>query len=241
VDRGYTVEVLEKEGCIGGQIQSASRPPHKKGFMDWVDWAVRELGKKDVAVRCNTQATKASLKEHKPDAVILASGAYPVAAPIPGIDGSNVFDARDVLVGKITPKGTAVILGAGYVGMETADYLAERGIDAVILEMQPIPPVGKHTAHGYWLHKRLRQAGARLYFGAKVLGIKDGSVLYAQGDEEKIQEAAMVITAMGAKPENALEPVLKDLGIPYRAVGDAISPRRLLEAIHEGHRAGYEI
>jgi hypothetical protein len=46
---------------------------------------------------------------------------------------------------------------------------------------------------------------------------------------------------MGAKSDNSLEDVLKDLAIPYRIVGDAKSPRRILEAIHEGHRAGEEL
>jgi 2,4-dienoyl-CoA reductase-like NADH-dependent reductase (Old Yellow Enzyme family) len=240
-ERGYAVEVLEKEDCIGGQIRSASRPPHKKGFLDWAEWAVRELGKKGVNVNCNSRVTEEFLRQDRPDAVILASGAFPVTAPIPGIDGPNVFDARDVLVGKVRPVSPTVILGAGYVGMETADFLVARGVDAVILEMQPFPPVGKHTAHGYWLHKRLRQAGARLFFGAEVSAIRGGKVTYVQGEEEKTVDAGMVITAMGAKADDTLGPVLDRLGIPFRTVGDAISPRRLLEAIHEGYKAGNEL
>ena len=51
----------------------------------------------------------------------------------------------------------------------------------------------------------------------------------------------LIVTAMGAKSENALEDVLKDLAIPFRTVGDAKTPRRILEAIHEGYRAGEEI
>ena len=51
----------------------------------------------------------------------------------------------------------------------------------------------------------------------------------------------LIVTAMGAKSENALEAVLKDLAIPFRTVGDAKTPRRILEAIHEGYRAGEEI
>jgi 2,4-dienoyl-CoA reductase-like NADH-dependent reductase (Old Yellow Enzyme family) len=239
--RGYAVEVLERDARVGGQIQSASRPPHKQGFMDWVEWAVRELMKQGVNIRCSHEVTAESLKNGRPDAVILASGAYPVAAPVPGIRSDNVHDARDVLTGKVELAGTAVVLGAGYVGMETADYLVERGIDVVILEMQPFPPVGKHTAHGYWLHKRLKQAGARLMFGAKVLSIQGNVVHYLQGDEQKIQQAAMVITAMGARSDDVLADALKDLGIACRVVGDAKSPRRLLEAIHEGHQAGSEI
>ncbi len=64
---------------------------------------------------------------------------------------------------------------------------------------------------------------------------------YRQGDTERMENAAMIVTAMGAKSDNSLEDVLKELIIPYIIVGDAKSPRRVLEAIHEGHRAGGEI
>ena len=53
--------------------------------------------------------------------------------------------------------------------------------------------------------------------------------------------AALVVTTMGAKPNNALEGALKELGILYRIAGDAKGPRRFLEAIHEGDHAGREI
>jgi hypothetical protein len=66
-------------------------------------------------------------------------------------------------------------------------------------------------------------------------------VRYRQTDTERVESAALIVTAMGAKSENALEDVLKDLAIPFRTVGDAKTPRRILEAIHEGYRAGEEI
>jgi len=239
--RGHEVEVYEKEAAAGGQIQSASKPPHKKTFMDWVDWSLRQLKRHDVKVNLNQEVTAERVSSGRPDAVILASGAYPVAASIPGIDGENVFDARDVLEGKVKLASPAVILGAGYVGMETADFLVSRGIDVAIIEMLAYPPVTKLTAHGYWLHKRIRNAGGRLMFGAEVRGIENTTVRYTQKDEERTEPAAMVITAMGAKSDNALEGVLSELGIEYRMIGDAVSPRRLLEAIHEGYKAACEI
>jgi pyruvate/2-oxoglutarate dehydrogenase complex dihydrolipoamide dehydrogenase (E3) component len=173
--------------------------------------------------------------------VILACGAYPVTAPIPGLESKIVIDAREVLTGKVDLKGPAVILGAGYVGMETADYLLAKGIAVAVLEMLAYPPVNKLSAHGYWLHKRIKDGGGRLIFGAKVLAIEDATVRYQHMDTEKVETAAMIVTAMGARAENALEGVLKDLSIPYRIVGDAKSPRRIIEAIHEGYKAGEEI
>ncbi|MFZ3104813.1 MAG: FAD-dependent oxidoreductase [Smithella sp.] len=239
--RGHKVEVFEKEEKPGGQLLSASQPPHKSAFKDWVIWSLRQLKKSSTPVHCQNLISKEKIKQHMPEAVILACGAYPVTLPIPGLDSGKVVDARDVLTGKVELKSPAVVLGAGYVGMETADYLLSKGIPVTVLEMQAFPPVGKLTAHGYWLHKRIKSAGGRLIFGAQVTGIEAGDVRYRQGDTERMENAAMIVTAMGAKPDNSLEDVLKELIIPYIIVGDAKSPRRVLEAIHEGHRAGGEI
>jgi len=186
VARGQKVEIFEKEENPGGQLLSASRPPHKAVFMDWVTWALRQLKKSFTPVHCQHLVSKEEIKQRRPDAVIISCGAYPVTAPIPGLDSKIVADARDVLTGKVELVSPVVILGAGYVGMETADYLLAKGIAVTVLEMQPFPPVGKLTAHGYWLHRRIRDAGGRLIYGAKVLGIDAGDVSYCQGDTERV-------------------------------------------------------
>lgn len=240
-ESGHEVEVFEKDGQPGGQLQPASAPPHKEAFMGWVNWIMRQLRKRNVPIHFKEEITAERIREGRPDAVILAAGAYPVAARIPGLDQGHVFDARDVLTGKVSITGPAVVLGAGYVGMETADFLLARGIKTSVLEMQAVPPVGKMTAHGYWLHKRIRDAGGRLFFGAAVQTVEKDAVVFSQKDQQMKEPAAMVVTAMGARPDNALGELLKQLAIPCSTVGDAKSPRRLLEAIHEGHRAGREV
>lgn len=239
--RRYEVEIFEKEAAPGGQVQSACRPPHKKSYLDWVDWSIRQLEKCRVKIHYGRKMTVERLVEKRPDAVILAAGAYPVTPKIPGFEGPQVVDARDLLVGKVKAAGPAVVLGAGYVGMETADFLIAGGIKVTLVEMLNSAPVGRHTAHGYWLHKRIREGGGRIVLGATVTRIEEGTVIYRQENEEKKIPAALVVMAMGAKPDNGLEGALMESGIPHRIVGDAKSPRRLLEAIHEGDQAGREI
>ncbi len=239
--RGHRVEVFERQGEPGGQLIPASKPPHKAVFMDWVRWSLRQLEYRSVPIHCGHTVGADELKEQRPAAVILACGALPSAPSIPGLDLKIVADARDVLMGKIAPAAPAVVLGAGYVGMETADFLLALRIPVTVLEMLPTPPVTKLTAHGYWLHKRIKDGGGRLILGAEVLAIEATGVRYRQAQGDQFEPAALVVTAMGATSENSLEAVLKDLVIPYRRVGDAVSPRRVLEAIHEGHRAGLEV
>ncbi len=241
VERGFRVEVFEREDSPGGQILPASRPPHKEAFLDWVTWAVRRARERGVIFHFGRELDAELIKTGRPDAVVLAAGASPSVPKIPGIHRCHVMDARDVLTGRVNPTGPVAVLGAGYVGMETADYLLARGIDVTILEMQPAYPVGRHTSHGYWLHLRLKERGARILLGAKVTGIGEQAVSYRQGEEEGTIPAASVITALGARAETSLEETLQELGISWRTVGDAAGPRRLLEAIHEGDRAGREI
>ena len=240
-DRGYEVDIFEREAAPGGQLRSASRPPHKEAYGEWVAWAARQLDKAGVRIHYESQMTGERIAAGKPDAAILAAGADPVRTAIPGMDSPHVCDARDLLLGKAEPAGPAVVLGAGYVGMETADFLAARGVEVTLVDMLPSSPVGKHTAHGYWLHKRIKAAGGRVILGATVTRIEPDAVVYCQGEEEKRLPAALVVTAMGAKPTSELAGIFEKSGIPFRVIGDAKSPRRLLEAIHEGDRAGREI
>jgi 2,4-dienoyl-CoA reductase-like NADH-dependent reductase (Old Yellow Enzyme family) len=240
--RGHTVALFEREDVLGGQLVSASKPPHKEGFYRWVEWIELQLRKMGVSIQCNAPVTEAMLAEHKPDTVVLAAGAAPVTLPVAGIDKGHVIEAREVLAGNVGLKSPAVILGAGYVGMETADYCMERGIKVTLVDMAKIPPVSKLPAHGYWLHRRLRDGGGVLMLGSLVTGIEDGAVVVRQEDKQiRIEPAAMVIKAFGSASERDLCAVLQKLNIPYSEAGDVVKPRRLLEAVHEGDKAGCQL
>mgnify|MGYP001209476758 FL=1 len=238
--RGHGVTVFERDGEPGGQLVSASRPPHKEGLARWTRWAHRTAERTGVELRFGEAVTGETIVSGKPDMVVLTSGALPAVPAIPGIDGPIVRDARDVLTGKAALKGPAVVLGAGYVGMETADFLMERGIAVTVLEMSPAPPVPPYTAHGYWLHRRLRKGG-RLVLGARVTSVGADGVRYELEGKELGEPAAMVVTALGARSERGLEEACARAGVHCVVAGDAVQPRRLIEAVHEGAKAGREL
>jgi len=239
---GHDVEVFERETEPGGQLRAASKPPHKESLADWTAWAVRKLEKSGVPVHTGDGLSLEDLEGGKPDAVVLATGALPVVPQVPGIESEGVFDAREVLLGTPEARGKAVVLGAGFVGMETADFLIAKGVDVTVLEKEEVPPVGSLKAHEYWLNRRLRKAGGRLLLGAEVVRVEPGAVVFNHGGEEqRIDSLDMVITAMGAAPEDALLAAVRESGVPFVEVGDVVSPRRLIEAVHEGDAAGRSI
>jgi NADPH-dependent 2,4-dienoyl-CoA reductase/sulfur reductase-like enzyme len=78
------------------------------------------------------------------DALVLASGAGPVRPPVPGLDGPRVFTIRslDEAIGlrKLLDSGTvrrAIVVGAGYVGLEAAEGLTGAGAEVEIVEALP--------------------------------------------------------------------------------------------------------
>jgi len=78
------------------------------------------------------------------DALVLASGAGPVRPPVPGLDGPRVFTIRslDEAIGlrQLLDSGTvrrAIVVGAGYVGLEAAEGLADAGAEVEIVEALP--------------------------------------------------------------------------------------------------------
>ncbi len=240
--RGHDIEIFESGKEPGGQLLSASMPPHKEGLKQWFAWARKQLEAAGIRIQRGMNVTPEMIAQGRPDFVILAAGASPLVPAIPGIDGQSVVEARDVLLGKAQVAAPVAILGAGYVGMETADYLAAKGTPSVIIEMKQFPPVNAFTAHGYWLNKRIKEAGGRIELNSTVQRIEEKSVVFRRADgSEQSEPAATVILALGARSNNGLESYLKESNIPHSIVGDAKTPRRFIEAIHEGARAGREI
>jgi len=239
---GYRVTLFEKKSVLGGQIRYAQIPPHKEIYGQWIDWLIGQVRKTGVTIKSETEVDEALLKEVKPDVVFLATGGEKLVPAIPGIDGANVCDAWQILDGRIAPRENIVIIGGALIGMETADFLTERGKTVTILEMLKRSPVLKITSHGYMLHKRLRDRGCKLLFGARVTAIDETGVTFSvEGQTSVITPVDQIVVAAGMKPVNALEAVLEKLGIPFKTVGDASSPRRIIEATEEGARAAWEL
>ncbi|MDO9516390.1 MAG: FAD-dependent oxidoreductase [Syntrophales bacterium] len=239
---GHTVTLYESAEELGGQIQYARRPPHKAAYGEWIDWLIGQVKKAAITIKTGTEVTPAMIRKGRPEAVILAAGGEKITPEIAGIGGSHVCDAWQVLSGAVKPGGNVLVIGGGLIGMETADYLSEQGSKVTLVEMLKRSPVQKITAHGYMLHKRLRDKKALLLFSTTVKAIGDGGVeIETAGEEATVSPIDQVVVAVGLKPRDGLTKTLKDEGIPCTVVGDAASARRIIEATEEGARAAWDL
>ena len=240
---GHRVILFEQEKETGGQIRFAEKAPHKSAYGTWIRTLTAKCRKKGVDIRTGTELTEEMIVQENPDVVILAIGADKSTCPVEGISSSVVCDAWQILNGDVVPKDHVVVIGGGLVGMETADFLCEKGVkDVTLVEMLANPPVPPVSAHGKMLHRRLGAAGAKLMFNTTVKAIEQGSVLVStNGKEQKLEPVNQVIVAIGVTPRNTFKDMLREKGIRHFIIGDASTPRRIIEATTEGASAAWTI
>lgn len=145
------------------------------------------------------------------DALIVATGAAPVRPPVPGLDGPRVFTIRslDEAIGlrRLLDSGTvrhAIVIGAGYIGLEAAEALAGAGAEVEVVEALPRvlgtvdEPVARVVQAELERHTTVR-------LGARLAGVRhDGPELTAViGDGTEIRTDLVVIGA-GVRPDTGL-------------------------------------
>lgn len=239
---GHEVTLFEKEPQAGGNILYACKAPHKSVYLDWIKWLTRQVQESGIVIKTGVTVTEQMLQEGKPQAVILAIGGEKIIPPIAGVELPQVCDAWQVLGETVAPGRRALVVGGGLIGMETACFLAERKCEVTLIEQLADSPVAKIFAHGYSLHSFLKQNGASLRFGCTLKSIEKDAVTIVSNDrEERLVGFDQVVLAVGMKPRNGLKKHLEHSGIRHVVVGDALSVRRIMEAVEEGAKAAWEL
>jgi NADPH-dependent 2,4-dienoyl-CoA reductase/sulfur reductase-like enzyme len=239
---GHRVILFEKEEETGGQLRFASQAPYKDQYGIWASWLTSQAKKMGVIVRTGVEMTEGMISEGNPEVVILATGGEQIKPDIPGIDLSLVCNAWQVLGGAVPVGRNPVVVGGGLIGMETADYLCQKGMQVTLVEVLKRSPVLKITSHGFMLHNRLKEAGCRLLFNTTVKKIEESSVIVLIENREQILSPVdQVIIAVGLKSNDKLKEILQAKKIRHFIIGDALQPRRIIEATEEGARAAWNL
>ena len=143
------------------------------------------------------------------DKLILSPGANPVRPELPGIEHEEIFTVRNVgdsdyikqYVTESKPQ-KAVVIGAGFIGLEMAENLYELGLEVTVVEMgnQILTPLDLPIAAIAQQH--LREKGIRLYLNTQVTGFEkeDGKLKINFRDKQAL-DADLVILSIGVKPD----------------------------------------
>lgn len=140
-------------------------------------------------------------------ALLLATGGEPRRLPVPGADLPHVhylrtLDDSKAIIAALDTAKQAVIVGAGFIGLEVAASLRHRGVDVTVVAPDEIPlarligpTLGRFVAD---LH---RERGVELRLGVGVNGIGDGNV---ELDDGRLLPADLVVVGIGVSPRTGL-------------------------------------
>ena len=129
---GHKVTLCESRGWIGGQMRLAAMMPKRSEIGDIISWYERQLNKLGVEIRLNVTVDAELLGHIRPDVLVIATGSLP-EVPLGFVDGlSHIRDIEVLMVDELVEDtrltGDAVlVVGGDQIGLQVADYLAERG------------------------------------------------------------------------------------------------------------------
>lgn len=142
------------------------------------------------------------------DYLILTPGAFAARPPIDGLDSARVHTLRtvdDALALRETPGTRALVLGAGFIGIEAAEALTHRGFETHLVEFAEhvLPPLEVEMAT--LVTQELRALGVHVHAGVAAQSISHGddhdSVTLSDGTE---LSADVIVLSTGVRPDTAI-------------------------------------
>ena len=237
--RGHRVTLFEKGAKLGGKLIFAHHhlPYHETGYA--IDYLSREVSKLEVDVRTGTAATREAVLKEKPNAVIVATGSEIFAPPLAG-DGSVPVGTYS----RLAAGATVVIMDEDryYWASCVTEQLARRGCKVVYVTRFHEPLCDLPEISRISTLRVLDELGVVLRLTTYVDRTDRGDVVlrhyYNPRHEERLDGVGEIVWVGAQRANDSLAYELREAGIAeVRLIGDAFAPRRLVNAIGEGHRA----
>ena len=181
--------------------------------------------------------------EESYDKLLLSPGAKPVRPNLPGMESRKLFTLRTVedtfrikeYINAHQPR-SAVMVGGGFIGLETAENLRELGLDVTIVQRpkQLMNPFDADMAS--FIHSEMRRHGVKLALGYSVEGFaeRDGGVDVLLKDSAPLH-ADLVVLAIGVSPESALA---RDAGLELGMKGSILVNDRMETSVPDIYAVG---
>ena len=236
--RGFDVTVLEKESKQGGQLNLASKPPHKEK----INWVCEDLLSNAInsgaKVLFDIKADKNIIASYSPEIVITATGGNAIHPK--SFNGDNVVTVTQVLNGSIDISNKKVaVIGSGMTGLETSELLVSKGNKVTVVEM------ADKIAPGAWFQQLddalpvLEKAGTQFLTSHELLSVSSSGIELENLKEKKAVaiKVDLVVLSLGVRSDNLLYNDIKNSD-SYKVynIGDSKKIGRIANATESAYQ-----
>jgi 2,4-dienoyl-CoA reductase-like NADH-dependent reductase (Old Yellow Enzyme family) len=250
--RGHAVVLFERASLPGGQLRWAARIPGDGETANVIDYLAGEVRRLGVQVRLGEEATVETVLAMSPDTVIIATGStahralFPHAADVPVLAATEAID--QLASSAALPWSRVIVLDRDlyFATGALAEWLAARGAKVHLVSFHQMIGHDLPAANLTRMLGRLDALGVSTYPAHDLARIdRQSAVLrHAYSEREKDLGAIDAVVVSGLhRADDRLALALRAVqpALEVRVVGDALAPRSIKDAVHEGERAGREI
>jgi 2,4-dienoyl-CoA reductase-like NADH-dependent reductase (Old Yellow Enzyme family) len=240
--RGHGVHLHEREGQLGGQARLAQLLPTRAEFGGITTNLTREAELAGVTIHRRSEVTMEAIRRDKPDAVILATGSLPYAAPMEGA-AAHVIQAVDLLSGKAKSGARAVVYDwhGEWLGSGIAERLAGEGVHVRLAVNAMCAAANIQTYVRFEIIARLHRAGVEVIPWLRLYGADGNTVYFTHTPSREaviMEDVDTLVLATPNMPNDTLSSALAADSIEHHLIGDCLTPRTAEEAVYEGLKAG---
>jgi 2,4-dienoyl-CoA reductase-like NADH-dependent reductase (Old Yellow Enzyme family) len=244
---GHDVILFERDGHLGGQLSTAALAPDRPSLRGYVEWLARSLSRLPVDVHLNTEATATLVREARPHIVVIATGSrdvLPAEALAP--PGRSATD-RDLLTGRVIPRpGWTVLiydLEGSIRGSSAALLAREAGASVELVTPLASPCAGIDPFQRGPVLRDLATRGVACNAERILNQTKDEPLQLVHRwtrERRTIADLDLIVYIGYRTAQDSLGHELCTEQAPFKVemIGDCYAPRRLMDAISEGSRAG---
>lgn len=242
--RGHQVILIEKEKQLGGQLVHISKEYYKEDVKRFYHYLMEQVKKSTIEIHLNEIATYESVEQLHPDYIIIAVGASQIKLPIKGIDKPHVIDAITAIDHPEKIGDKVVIIGGGTIGAELAlEYSLIENKDVTVVELGNELATQGNLLYKIALHQKIEKANSlivHLETLCKEIGDNEVIVSNKYGNDKKIAYDT-VIYCTGLKANSSIAESFYGITPNVAMIGDCVQPRKIMEAIFEGHSIALNI
>ncbi|MCP4023760.1 MAG: FAD-dependent oxidoreductase [Desulfobacteraceae bacterium] len=234
--QGHSVVVCEKGKDSGGLLSLASKAPGRGELDDILNFFRNEIKRLSLNVRFETQLSIDLIQETNADIVVLATGSLPDMPVIKGLFQTQMglFTCVDLLNGDDEAGKRVIVLGGGMTGLITADFLAEKGKEVVVLNRKKSFAEEMSSNDRYYLRERLKKGGVKLFKKVSIKAFSNDGVTFKSDNEEiALNNFDTVVISEKHSPIRDAKKLERKTNAEFHFIGDAKSPRHLMYCISE--------